>query len=98
MLERLVTCPLGHHCESVRDNKIEICAWLMDVKGVDPQTGEQVDKQVCAVVAQTMMLMDNTKAMFGVANSQATLSQVLTDNTKALSSATNRPAMLCKGQ
>lgn len=82
MLERLITCPLGHKCESVKDDKLEVCAWLMTLKGTDTQTGEQVDKQMCAVVVQPMMIMDNTKATFGHINAQANLATVLLNGKK----------------
>jgi len=65
MLEKLVTCPLGHACETIKDNKIHVCAWLLELKGVDPQTGEQVDKKQCAIVSQAILIMDNTKATYG---------------------------------
>lgn len=77
MLEKLITCPLGSECETVKDNKIHQCAWLLEIKGVDPQTGEQVNKKQCAVVAQVLMTMDNTKATFGLSNAHANLSTIL---------------------
>ena len=82
MLERLTSCPLGHQCERINGDKIETCAWLMTVKGVDTQTGESVDKQMCAIVAQTMMIMDNTKAVYGNSNAQANLATVLLNGKK----------------
>jgi hypothetical protein len=65
MLKRLVTCPLGSTCEKIVGDEIHTCAWYMTIKGTDTQTGEQVDKQMCAMVAQPMLTMDITKATFG---------------------------------
>ena len=65
MLKRLVTCPLGSTCEKIVGDEIHTCAWYMTIKGTDTQTGEQVDRQMCAIVAQPMLTMDVTKAAFG---------------------------------
>lgn len=77
MLEKLVTCPLGHECESIRDNKIHVCAWLLEIKGVDPQTGENVDKKQCAIVSQAVLIMDNTKAAYGQIQASSQLAEAI---------------------
>lgn len=88
MLEKLTSCPLGHECERAVEGKLITCAWLLDVKGIDPQTGESIDKKMCAVVAAPLMSMDITKAVYG--NSQAVstqsslLSKVITSGKKEL--------------
>jgi hypothetical protein len=79
MLEKLVTCPLGHKCETIKDNKIHVCAWLLELKGVDPQTGEQVDKKQCAIVSQAILIMDNTKAAYGQIQASNQLAEAITN-------------------
>ena len=91
MLERLTTCPLGSTCEKIVEGKIRTCAWYMTIKGTDTQTGEQVDKQMCAIVAQALLVMDNTKATYGQTQAQTNLAGILlngkenSDNTKLIS-------------
>lgn len=77
MLERLTSCPLGHECEKVVDGKLVTCAWLLNVKGIDPQTGEPVDKTMCAIVATPLMSMDITKAVYGNSHAIKTQSELL---------------------
>lgn len=48
-IEVVYTCPLGHVCEEVRDNKIYRCRWYKELAGTHPQTGEQVDEWDCAI-------------------------------------------------
>jgi hypothetical protein len=77
MLEELTTCPLGSKCQEVKDNKIHTCAWYMTLKGIDPQTGEQLNVKQCAIVAQTILIMDNTKATYGQSQAHANLANIL---------------------
>jgi hypothetical protein len=79
MLKELATCPLGHECQKIVNNEIHTCAWYLTLKGVDPQTGENVDIKRCAIVAQTMLLMDNTKATYGQIAAQTNIANILTD-------------------
>ncbi len=83
MLKKLATCPLGHQCEKIVGDEVHVCAWLMTVKGIEPATGEKVDKQECAIVVQSLVIMDNTKATHGQNNALATLSGII--NEKATS-------------
>lgn len=84
MLKRLVTCPLGSTCEKIVGDEIHTCAWYMTVKGTDTQTGEQVDKQMCAMVAQPMLTMDITKATFGQVTALTNLAGILDEKNDSL--------------
>lgn len=53
-------CPLGSKCESVKDNKIVVCPWYTQVRGSNPQTGEDVDEWKCAIAWLPMMLIENS--------------------------------------
>jgi hypothetical protein len=77
MLEELITCPLGSKCQEIKNDKIHTCAWYMSIKGIDTQTGEPLDIKRCAIVAQAMLIMDNTKATYGQIQAQANLSEIL---------------------
>lgn len=77
MLKKLTTCPLGHQCEKIVGDEVHVCAWLMTVKGIEPSSGEQVNKQECAIVVQALVIMDNTKATYGQNNAIATLTGVM---------------------
>lgn len=60
-IETVLTCPLGSKCEEVRDNAIHRCAWLVQVAGQDPQTGEQQDKKGCAMSWLPILLVENSR-------------------------------------
>jgi hypothetical protein len=92
MLEKLTVCPLGNECEKVVDGKIHVCAWLLDLKGIDPQTGNSVDKKQCAIVAQAMLIMDNTKVAYGQIQASSNLAEVILNGKKAANSSSNNLA------
>jgi hypothetical protein len=77
MLKRLTICPLGSDCEKIVGDTVHTCAWYLSVKGTDPQTGEQVEQKSCAVVAQAMLQMDTTKAVYGQITAQTNLAKVI---------------------
>ena len=45
----ILSCPLGHKCEEARDGAIHRCAWFVQMRGRNPQTGEEVDERGCAI-------------------------------------------------
>lgn len=49
MIEVKQTCPLGHTCETARDNVIHRCAWYVQIAGQNPNTGEIENKFRCAI-------------------------------------------------
>jgi hypothetical protein len=65
-LETVVTCPFGHKCIEVKDNKIHRCMLLMEIRGQNPNTGEESTENKCAFVWQVMMQMDTTRKVDGV--------------------------------
>lgn len=48
-IETVLTCPLGHTCETVKDNKIHRCMWYTQIAGMNPQTGEPTNEWKCAI-------------------------------------------------
>lgn len=42
-------CPLGHECESIKDNTLYRCKWYKHVAGKHPQSEEIIDEWDCAV-------------------------------------------------
>lgn len=68
-MDKRRSCPLGHECESIKtdpDTKkqyIDQCMWLERVRGTHPQTGQEVDKTMCAVNALVVGIFDNSKTM-----------------------------------
>jgi hypothetical protein len=59
-IETVLTCPLGHKCEEVRDNKIHRCAWLVQLAGKNPNTGESTDEKGCAMSWLPVLLIENS--------------------------------------
>lgn len=48
-MKTIGTCPLGHHCERVVGDHVEVCNWYTEIKGADPQTGQQQQQKSCAI-------------------------------------------------
>jgi uncharacterized LabA/DUF88 family protein len=58
MIETVLTCPLGHKCEEIKDNKIYRCAWFTTLAGRNPQTGENIDEKACAIAWLPLMQVE----------------------------------------
>ena len=66
-LETKIFCPLGCECESVVDGKVARCAWLTDVVGKHPQTGEDVKDSQGAMTWMPMLTIEQSRQTRGVA-------------------------------
>ena len=64
-IETQLTCPLGHKCKEIKDNKINQCAWFIQLQGQHPQTGEAVDEFGCAMAWMPTLLIENAKVSRG---------------------------------
>ena len=47
-------CPLGKQCRT----ESEQCAWLIQLKGTHPQTGQEIDEEGCAIAWIPILLVD----------------------------------------
>ena len=45
------TCPLGHTCSE--------CRWHIRLRGTNPQTGQEVDSEDCAIAWLPTLLVEN---------------------------------------
>ena len=54
-LEVRLSCPYGHKCEQVRDGYIERCVKYIPLKGLDRNTGKEVDEYNCTEVWQVIL-------------------------------------------
>jgi len=71
------TCPLGHTCRKVVDDHIEECMWFTKIVGNDPQTGEHIDRQECAIVWQPILMVENSSQIRGMT---ATMQGIRSEN------------------
>jgi len=69
MIEVVKTCPFGHTCRKVVDDKIEECMWYVHLEGENPQNGEKIDRVECAIVWQPLLLVENSRETGRVAAS-----------------------------
>lgn len=65
VIETVITCPLGHTCEEIKDNKINRCAWYTCVAGQHPQSGEQINQWKCAMAWTPILLIENANTNRG---------------------------------
>lgn len=53
---------VGHYCPLIKKDCIEHkCAWWMQVRGMHPQTGEDIDHWGCAVTWMPMLTIENSQ-------------------------------------
>ena len=73
MIETVLTCPLGHKCEEVKEGKIHRCAWFTTLAGRNPQTGEQIDEKACAISWLPIMQVEVAQSNRGTAEAVVSL-------------------------
>lgn len=59
-LEVKTICPLGAKCEEAKDGVIHRCAWYAMVRGVNKNTGEEIDDWRCAMNWLPMLMIENS--------------------------------------
>lgn len=58
-----LSCPLGSKCE-VRDegnNVEERCRWYVQVRGMNPQSGEEMDRWDCAIALMPVLQIETSQ-------------------------------------
>ena len=52
----------GNYCPLLQKECIGLqCAWITQIRGMDPQTGEDVDEWDCAIKWLPFLMIENTK-------------------------------------
>lgn len=59
-IKTVLTCPLGSVCTEIKDNTIHRCVWLTKLAGVNPNTGEKMDEEGCAMSFLPVLLVENS--------------------------------------
>lgn len=59
-IETKIVCPLGAKCEEAKDGVIHRCAWYAMVRGVNKNTGEEIDDWRCAMNWLPMLIIENS--------------------------------------
>ena len=57
MVEEKIICPLGSECKKIVGNRLERCAWLVTMKGVDA-SGQEHDEEKCAIAWQPILSVE----------------------------------------
>ena len=67
-----VVCPLGNSnedgsaaCDTVRNNRREVCAWYVKLQGKDPQSLNQYDEWRCALAWMPIIGVENSQTNRG---------------------------------
>jgi hypothetical protein len=47
------SCPLGHTCDK--------CLWMTKLRGMNPQTGQEMDSDGCAIAFLPILLIENSQ-------------------------------------
>jgi hypothetical protein len=69
-------CPLGHACDE--------CLWLVNIRGLNPQTGQEVDQVGCAVSWIPLLLVENSQQQRQTAASVDSLREVVRSDNLSL--------------
>ena len=59
-IKTVLTCPLGAKCEEIKGGSIHRCAWYTKLAGTNPNTGEVMDENGCAMSWMPMLLIENS--------------------------------------
>jgi hypothetical protein len=65
MMTVKLSCPLGHKCEETRDDVTYRCAWFTQLRGQNPQSGEEIDERACAMSWMPILMIENAKTTRG---------------------------------
>lgn len=49
------TCPLGSKCQEIVGDEMHQCSWYVNLKGSDPQSGNDIDEYRCAMSWQPVL-------------------------------------------
>lgn len=60
-METKLFCPLGSQCEEAKDGAVHRCMWYTQVRGIHPQTGEEIDEWNCAMAWIPILTIDNSQ-------------------------------------
>jgi hypothetical protein len=60
-----LSCPLGHKCEETRDDVTHRCAWFTQLRGQNPQSGQEIDERACAISWLPLLLIENANTNRG---------------------------------
>ena len=58
-IKTVLSCPLGHKCQEVKEGAIHQCAWFVKLAGRNPVTGEEKDEQGCSMTWLPILLVEN---------------------------------------
>ena len=68
-LKTVLTCPLKSKCEEARDGAIHRCAWFIQLRGVNPNTGKETDEHGCAMAWLPTLMIENSQQQKGTSAS-----------------------------
>lgn len=63
----VLTCPLGSKCEEIKNNQMHRCIWFTKLAGTNPNTGETVDENGCAMAWLPVLLVENSRQQMSTA-------------------------------
>lgn len=62
---RMADCPLGARCEEVKEvggeQVLFRCPWYTQLRGADPQTGQERDEWACAIAWMPILAVETSK-------------------------------------
>lgn len=78
------TCPLGSVCEAIKDGAIHRCKWFTEVMGMNPQTGEQINRWDCAIAWLPVLTLEMSRTNQGQTAALENLRNIVADDNQRL--------------
>lgn len=84
-METVTYCPLKSKCIDVIDGKIQKCAWHTQLRGMNPQTGQELDQTGCAIAFLPILLVENSQQQHQTSHAvESFRNQMMTGNDQML--------------
>lgn len=84
-MQTIISCPLGHKCEEAKDGAVHRCAWFVQLRGRNPNTGDEVDEHGCAMAWMPVLLVENARVTQGTtAAVESFRNKMVSDNQRLL--------------
>ena len=93
----VLSCPLGHKCQEVKEGAIHQCAWFVKLAGRNPVTGEEKDEQGCGMSWLPVLLIENAMTNRGTSAAVESLRNEIVQPRLAMLPVAHDPMLIGEG-
>ena len=97
-IKTVLSCPLGHKCQEVKEGAIHQCAWFVRLSGRNPVTGEEKDEQGCGMAWIPTLLVENAMTNRGTSAAVESLrNEIVAVQSRSMLPTVHDPMLLGEG-